>query len=215
MADSVTLYTTIRDAAKRLDHPRVLGAKRGTEWEFLSHARMMERVRRLSLGLHELGIRKGDRVAIVSESRPEWTLVDVATLGCAAALVPVYPTLTEDQIAHILTDSAARVCFVSDRTQLDKVLPLLPTLPALEKIVVVDDVETRADEPVLAMADLESRGAALERTSPDLPDRLAAESSSDELATLIYTSGTTGRQKGVMLTHRNFLANIQATFDAS
>jgi long-chain acyl-CoA synthetase len=215
MAGTDTLYTLIRDAARRLDRPVALASKRDGRWEPISHARMLERVRHLSLGLHELGVRKGDRVAVLSESRPEWTMLDLATLGCASALVPIYPTLTEDQVAHILGDSGARVCVVSDRSQLDKVAPLASGLPALEKIVLIEPGGALEGENLLSLDELEAMGAAAERRSPGLADRLAAESSADDLATLIYTSGTTGRQKGVMLTHRNFLANLDATFEES
>ncbi len=215
MSDTVTLYTMVRDAARRLDHRVALAAKHDGEWRTISHQRMMERVRRISLGLHDLGVRKGDRVAVVSESRPEWTLLDIGTLGCGAALVPVYPTLTDDQVAHILGDSGSRVCVVSTQAQLDKVLPLLPTLRALERVVVIDRAEFDADAPVLTLDALEDRGAQMERESPGLADRLIEGAHADELATLIYTSGTTGKQKGVMLTHGNFISNIVATFDES
>src|SRR3954471_11601332 len=162
MAD--TLYTMIRDAARRLDHPVAMAAKRDGEWRKISHAELLERVRRMSLGLHDLGLVAGDRVAILSESRPEWSMLDLATLGCAAALVPIYPTLTADQVAHILGDSGARVCVVSDRTQLEKVLPLLPSLAALERLVVIDegDAASPGEHPegvVVTLADLERRGA--------------------------------------------------------
>ncbi len=211
MAESDTIYRSVRDAARRLDRPTAMAAKRDGEWRSISHRELFERVRRLSLGLYDLGVRKGDRVAILSESRPEWTIVDLATLGCAAALVPIYPTLTDDQVAHILGDSGAKVCVVSDEKQLAKVTPLLAQLEALEHLVIVD----KGGSTTTSLSDLELKGENIAQASPDLADELAAQGSSDDLATLIYTSGTTGKQKGVMLTNRNFLSNIEATFDDS
>jgi long-chain acyl-CoA synthetase len=127
--------------------------------------------------------------------------------------VPIYPTLTDDQVAHIVADSGARVVVVSDARQFAKVRPLLSTVPALEHIVVVEPAGVPEDASVTTLEALEARGAARLVDAPDLVARLSADVGADHLATLIYTSGTTGTQKGVMLTHRNFLANIDATFD--
>lgn len=213
MAYDGTIYSLVVADAKRLNRTVAMAYKKDGEWVPISHAQLLERVERVSVGLYEAGIRKGDRVAILCESRPEWTILDLGTLGCSSALVPIYPTLTPDQVEHILRDSGARICVVADAKQFGKVEALLDHLPALEQIVVIDTAGVDSKASFMSFADLEARGAARLAEEPELAARLAAEANTDDLATLIYTSGTTGKQKGVMLTHRNFLANIEGAFD--
>lgn len=210
-----TIPHLFRDAARRFDRPIVLSAKRDGEWHPISHKQLVERVRHMTAGFFDLGIQKGDRIAVLSESRPEWTMTDLATVGLGGALVPIYPTLTPDHVEHILADSGARLCVVSNGTQLAKVLPLLTKLTELEWLVVIDPAEWSAEVPALSMHELEARGARRLDVEPDLPERLADEIRPEDLATLIYTSGTTGKQKGVMLSHRNFVSNIEATFETA
>jgi long-chain acyl-CoA synthetase len=212
MAHDDTIYTLIRDAARRFNMPVALAGKRDGQWRPISHERMMERVRHISLGLDSLGVRRGDRVAILSESRPEWTLVDLGTLGVGAALVPIYPTLTADQISYIVEDSGAKTLVVSSAKLFDKIAPLLPNLPAIENVVSIETLPADDNRPVTPLERLEEIGERRDRESPDMADRIADEGKPDDLATLIYTSGTTGRQKGVVLTNRNFVANIHGTF---
>src|SRR5688572_29877770 len=125
MADIENIYGMIDRAARRLDRALAVAHKRDGRWEPVSHEQLMRRVRAVAVGLHDAGVSKGDRVALLAESCPEWTIVDLATLACGAALVPIYPTLTADQVAHIVGDSGARVAVVSDAKQLSKILPLL------------------------------------------------------------------------------------------
>lgn len=213
MAQAETLYKLFQTAAVRHNAPNALAAKRGGEWVPISHKDMLADVRHISLGLNQLGVTKGDRVALLSESRPEWTLFDLGCHGLTAALVPIYSTLMPDQVAHILSDSGSRVCAVSNSKQLDKVLSLVSDLPALEKIILFDEVAGLDDPRVVTLATLRAIGERVATEHPDLADQLADEGHADDLATLIYTSGTTGKQKGVMLTHANFLSNIFAAFD--
>jgi len=152
-------------------------------------------------GLGEWGISKGDRVAILSENRPEWTTADFACLLIGAVVVPIYATLTAEQTAHILADSGARAIFVSSEKQLQKVR-MLQEHTKLERIVVMDAVETAHAFP---MQRLMHAGPA-ERDAQF--DTQALGASPDDLATIIYTSGTTGTPKGAMLTHGNMAANI-------
>jgi long-chain acyl-CoA synthetase len=215
MARSETLYGLFRAAAERYRKPDALASKSDVGWVKISHDRLVERVRHLSLGLHELGVRRGDRVALLSESRPEWTMVDLATLGCGAALVPIYPNLTADQTAYVLRDADARICVVSTAAQLAKMAALRADLPALERFVVIDPGEEDLGGAAVSLAEVEALGAERDGREPGLAERLADAVNEDDLATLIYTSGTTGQQKGVMLTHRNIVSNIKASFDDS
>jgi long-chain acyl-CoA synthetase len=169
-------------------------------------------VRDLALGLAAMGVRQGDRVAIVSESRPEWLLADLAILTLGAVTVPIYSTLTAAQTRYIAADAGARVAFVSTAGQLDKVQCVRQELPALEEIVLFDAVQ-QPSPSMVPLAEVAQRGHAhLLRewgAARQFRDR-AREIRPEQLATIIYTSGTTGEPKGVMLSHRNLISNLIA-----
>jgi long-chain acyl-CoA synthetase len=213
MATSETVYALFRATAERERRDAVLYSRANGEWRALSHETMLRRVRHISLALHAAGIVKGDRVAILSESRPEWTLVDLGVLGAGAVLVPIYPTVSQDSVEYILRDSAARLCFVSNPTQFDKVAAAREHLPGLCRVVMFDADTGEAAVPTLAA--FEAEGAELDVRQPALAEKLAGAIESDDLASLIYTSGTTGQQKGVMLTHRNLYSNVTVCFTHS
>jgi long-chain acyl-CoA synthetase len=171
-----------------------------------------DRLRDVSLGLSALGIRAGDRVAIMSESRPEWLLADLAILVMGAVTVPVYPTLSAAQASYILKDSGARLAIVSSPDQLDKLQNVRHELPDLEAVVMFDSLPTPAAS-VLSFASIAERGHARLVTewgvAREFRDAARAVQPS-QLATIIYTSGTTGEPKGVMLSHGNLVANLVA-----
>lgn len=185
------------------EHPRAMSHKKDGRWIDISAAELYSQVVTLARTLEAWGIRKGDRVVILSENRPEWAFVDFASLLLGAVDVPIYPTLTADQIAYLLSDCGARVAFVSTQQQLAKLLSVR-SRTALEKIVVMDAV-TPAPADVIPMASLlrsEKNGR-----DTDLEAR-ARQLQPDDLATIIYTSGTTGTPKGAMLTHGNIASNV-------
>ena len=197
--------------------PVVMRVKVAGAWTALSYRDLEERVRSLASALRGLGIGSGDRVAILSENRPEWAITDYACLTIRAADVPIYPTLPARQIEFILRDAGARAIVVSSAEQLAKVDEIRHRLPDLEHVIVMDDVarnDGAADDG--AADDGALRFERLTHTAPEslLPadewrrDALAVEP--DDLATLIYTSGTTGDPKGVMLTHGNLASNVVA-----
>jgi long-chain acyl-CoA synthetase len=180
------------------------------EWRPILYREVEQRVARLAAGLEGLGLARGDRVAILSENRPEWAITDFATLFLGAVVVPVYTTLPPRQIAYILRDSGARVVFVSSPDLLAKVREVRDELPSIEAVIAFDSPGPEAND-ILRLPDVEADGA--QRMSrnevpalPELSDRIQR----DDLATLIYTSGTTGDPKGVMLTHYNIASNIAA-----
>ena len=182
--------------------------KRDGRYQPVSHATVHERVRRLALGLQELGLARGDRVAILSENRPEWAIADWACLTLGMADVPVYPTLPAAQVTHILADSGASAIFVSTDAQAAKIAEIRAQAPELKHVITFGD--TKAEGVELTMAEVEAKGAAV-----DTAERAAAWKSgalavrAGDLATLIYTSGTTGLPKGVMLTHGNLSSNVR------
>lgn len=181
--------------------PRVMLQRQAIDWVPISSAELYRNVVAISRALLSWGIGKGDRVAILSENRPEWSTADFATLLLGAVVVPVYSTLTDEQTAYILSDSGARVIFVSNEKHLRKVLAI-QSQTRIEKIVVMDGVET-------AHAIHMHRLMQTEVATPDAEmDDLAHAISSEDLATIIYTSGTTGTPKGAVLTHGNMASNI-------
>jgi long-chain acyl-CoA synthetase len=180
-------------------------AKRGGAWVELTYREFADRVHELSLGLLELGINPGDRVAILSENRPEWAIADYACLTARCTDVPIYPTLPAKQVEHNLCDSGAVAIFVSSRTQLEKVNGLRYRVPLLRHVIGFDDDAT--GNGVLSLNQMCGLGrAARSRRTSWKSDALTVKP--DDLATLIYTSGTTGEQKGVMLTHGNIASNV-------
>jgi long-chain acyl-CoA synthetase len=170
--------------------------KRGSDWQIISSRQLYGYVAKLARTLREWGIQKGDRVAILSENRPEWMIADFACVSSGIIDVPIYATLTADQTLYLLQNSRARVVFVSTLEQLRKVQSIQPKT-SVEKIVVMDDV---AEMNVIPMWQL-INGASTE-ADHDFDER-AHQIKPEDLATLIYTSGTTGTSKGVMLSHGN------------
>ena len=187
--------------------PIAMRVKRDGTWQDIAYATLATRVAAQSLGLLALGIGPGDRVAILSENRPEWALADFAALAARAVDVPVYPTLTARQIHYLLLDSGARAVFVSTAAQYAKVASVRGELPALEWVIGFDTDLTGPD--LMSLETLEQRGRA-HGLAPDAWRRRALGAGPEDLATIIYTSGTTGDPKGVMLTHGNIASNVRA-----
>lgn len=181
---------------------RVMTYKQTTRWIDVSARELYRQVLGTARQLAKWGIAKGDRVAILSENRPEWAVADFASMMLGAVDVPLYPTLTPEQTEHILRDSGARVAFTSTVEQLKKVLDLKPRT-ALEKVVVMDYVGITDGIPMhRLMHNPDQTGR-----DPEF-DAQARAIQPDDLATIIYTSGTTGTPKGAMLTQGNLASNL-------
>jgi len=205
-----TLNDIFRTVAAR-NHERVMLYRQAIDWVPISSQEFYRNVAGVARELREWGIRRGDRIAILGENRPEWTIADFATLALGAVTVPIYTTLTDIQTAYVLRDSGARAVFVSTEKQLNKVTAVLNQTP-VEKVVVMDAVETAHAHH---MGRLMREGPC--QPDPEL-DALADSVQSEDLATIIYTSGTTGTPKGAMLTHGNLASNISCSlseFDVS
>jgi long-chain acyl-CoA synthetase len=179
------------------------------KWLPISSREFGQNVARTAHALHTWGVRPGDRIAILSENRPEWPIADIASLLLGAVTVPLYTTLTADQTAFSLNDSGCRAIFVSSDQHLHKIVSILPQTK-LEKIIVMDSVEFAGD-----LAPFASQCIAMNQMTSQGPENLAAEIEAqaraigpDALATIVYTSGTTGTSKGAMLTHGNIASNI-------
>jgi long-chain acyl-CoA synthetase len=203
--------STINDILEgigRRDGETVALWKSAEGWKPITARTMYGRVRAVAQALQGWGIQRGDRVAIMSENRWEWPVVDFAALAVGAVDVPLYQTLTPEQVGFMLRDSGSKVVFVSNREQYDKVVAA-GELPALERVVVFEDGELANAENLPKILEaapgLESRDEGFEA--------LLAEAKPEELATIIYTSGTTGDPKGVMLTHGNLASNLHHSTD--
>ncbi|HLG13787.1 MAG TPA: long-chain fatty acid--CoA ligase [Blastocatellia bacterium] len=202
-----TLNELFNFAVERRRESELMRFKSGGEWKSLSYGEAARRVRELALGLYALGLRKGDRVAIWSENRPEWNIADLASLALGAVDVPIYTTQSRRHVEYILSDSASRAIFVSAPFLADA-LTVKENVPSIEWVILFDDSSPAGNAgPVVHAEGLIDRGRALYGEQPALYETLWRDAGPDELATLLYTSGTTGEPKGVMLTHKNLTSN--------
>jgi len=202
-----TLVEVFEHVANVHPRPDTLNYKRDGRWLAIPAAEMLKRVHSIAAGLHSLGVCRGDRVAILSESRPEWVLADAGCMFATAIDVPIYPTLTTPQVRYILKDSGARVLFIQNEEKFQHVREAIAECRAIEQVVFFEK-PAGAEPRGISLAELEERGRKLEATEPDLIDNSARLLQPDDLATIIYTSGTTGEPKGVMLTHQNLVSNL-------
>src|SRR5438034_7970823 len=185
------------------DESRVMMRKTTPQWASLSSRDLYKHVVGVSRALVRWGLKRGDRIAILSENRPEWAVADFACLLLGAITVPIYTTLTEEQTAHVLCDSGTRAIFASTEELVQRVLAIRRQT-RLEKVVGMDHADHQG---IVRMSELTAAG-------PDHRgeqfDAAAREIRPNDIATIIYTSGTTGTPKGVVLTHGNMASNIAA-----
>jgi long-chain acyl-CoA synthetase len=179
------------------------------KWFAISAEDFVERVKNVALGLAAAGIRPGDRVALLSENRPEWSIVDLAILSLGAINVPIYTTQAVDQIDFILSDSGARAIFISNRRLFKHAQPSLANRQ-IEYLIFFDSEVAEVVDRAIALEEMEKRGREHAAQRPEAFDAYLRAVRPEDLATIIYTSGTTGEPKGVMLTHNNFMSNVLA-----
>jgi len=209
---SIATLNDIFFAAVERNLDRIMLYRDAGKWLPISSREFGIGVARTVHTLHAWGIRAGDRIAILSENRPEWPTADVASLLLGAVTVPLYTTLTPEQTAFVLNDSACRTIFLSSDQQLHKILSVLQQTQ-IEKIIVMDPVEFNGD-----LAPFAGKCVTMNNITLQGPEHLGAEIETkarsigpDDLATIVYTSGTTGTSKGAMLTHGNIASNIQCS----
>ena len=209
-ADRPTLLALVDAGLARNTTGVALATKRQGAWRETSLPEFKRQVEQLALGLHDLGVGAGDRVAIHAENSAEWVIADNAILSLGAASVPIYTTQPADQIEHILRDSGAKVYIVSTAALYGNVAGILGNVPALLATVGILGVFR---DGMLEWKDVLAKGRVRAEQSPMLFAQLRSAVRADDLATVIYTSGTTGVPKGVMLTHWNIASNAIASLE--
>ena len=196
---SKTMADLLPLAAERYGDAPALAHKSGDEWVQTSYSELGRAVGEIARGLIDLGLEHGDKVSILSHTRPEWTHANFAILSAGLVSVSIYQTNSAEECHYVLEHSESRAVFLEDAEQLAKVRAVQDRLPKLEHIVIVDPSGDVGD--AVPLADLRERGAA--RDPAELEARTAAVAE-DDLAITIYTSGTTGPPKGCLLTHGNY-----------
>ncbi|MEO5567915.1 MAG: long-chain fatty acid--CoA ligase [Gemmatimonadaceae bacterium] len=204
-----TLNQLFFDAVARYNRPDALQYKEGGVYKPISHGELADRVRRAALGLQELGLQPGDRVAILSENRPEWAIADYACLTSGLTDVPFYPNLPAEQLPYLINDSGAAAIFTSTPEQSAKLAEVRSKCPDLKYVIGFSASKQPGED--MTLTELDARGKGVDDAGRQARYRERALSvRPDDLATLIYTSGTTGDPKGVMLTHDNIYSNVIA-----
>lgn len=199
------------ESFRRHAKPDALSHKINDVWEHLSGAAVIEKIKYIALGLADLGVKAGDKIAIISENRPEWSLTDLAILSLRAVNVPIYTTQAVEQVRYILEDSGAKMLFVSGKKIFRHAENAIQSVERLEKLIFFDaDALPENDNRAMTYDALETRGRELEKIDSQIFEENLAKIKTDDLATIIYTSGTTGEPKGAMLTHENFTSNMIA-----
>jgi long-chain acyl-CoA synthetase len=199
-----TLIELLEIHTTKFAHQNALNAKRGNVWVGIDSEEFGSSVRKTALGLYAVGVRPGDRVAILSENSPLWVIADFSITSLGAATVPIYTTQVAAQIEYILTNAGVKVAFISSKTLFERIQPIFSSLN-LDRVVIFDPFAS--GKGICTLAELQAKGENLDRVQPALFDGLRLGVASETPASVIYTSGTTGEPKGVVLTHGNLVSN--------
>ncbi|MCA1752054.1 MAG: long-chain fatty acid--CoA ligase [Cryomorphaceae bacterium] len=196
-ADKTRLFDFIFHQLKHFPKKDSLAGKVNGKWEKYSTREVIDTANALSTGLLKLGVKPGDKVAIIANNRPEWVITDLAILQIGAINVPVYPTISENDYKFIFNDAEVKIAFVSDVELFEKVSNIKAEVPTLQATFSYNEVPGAKNWRSLLEKDVELEAI----------EKLRADVKPEDLATLIYTSGTTGTPKGVMLSHKNVASN--------
>lgn len=204
---SITRLFEIVDRHKSIfaDKPDTLVFKKEGKWIPVSSSKFVENVNLVSAGLHALGLKKGDKIATVSNNRPEWNMLDHGLSQLGAVHVPIYTTISPEEFEYILRHSEPKFLFISDKSLYKILLPIKEKIDTIEEIFTFEEVEGARNWNEILEEDKKTGGNA-----DEIIASLREQINEDDLATIIYTSGTTGNPKGVMLTHKNIVRNLRA-----
>ncbi len=211
MSEFSTITEMFEMVTRKFSHdsrPSLLYKKEGS-YKGISYPDLRDSVKRFAAGLAALGARRADRIAMISENRPEWVVADMGMMKLGAINVSLFPSQTPKQLEYGLNDSGARFTIVSNQLQLAKILKVWP-IPQLEKVIVMSP-RGETDPRLVSFESLMKMGEDFSSQSPRYVDEETALSKPEEILTIIYTSGTTGSPRGVVLTHANLVSNILAS----
>lgn len=209
------LYTYLTEEYGKTANKDLLRTKKDGKYVGIGYDEFKEQTDSFAFGLASLGINRGDKVALISENRPEWVYTDMGTLSLAAIDVPLYPSLTAVSVEFIINNSEAKCFVVSNRFQLTKFLKVRNNCKNLDFIVVMNEKDyDPAVKNLYTFKKVQELGRRYREEHPDLLKERRSQVRPDDLATIIYTSGTTGEPKGVMLTHHNIMSNVNTALEA-
>jgi len=205
-----TINQVFENRAKKYGTRIAIEKKLKGKWESASWEDYYKRAAYIGLALYDMGLKKGDRVSLLSENRLEWLYTDMGVLGAGGCIVPIYPTLIDEEVEYIVSHSDSKFMVVENNLQLQKGLYTAKRYPGLQKIIVVDMNGVSANPLIMSFAELLEKGKNVYDANPGKFKELADSVTQDDLATIVYTSGTTGVPKGAMITHKNIMAVVMA-----
>jgi len=206
-----TIPKLLKRSAEKYKNNIALREKDLGIWCNITWKQYYENAKYFGLGIIDLGLKKGDKVSILSENNPEWLYADIGTQSAGGIVVGIYPTNVSSQVEYILDHSQSKFVVVGDQEQADKVLEVLKSLPELKKIIVIDMKGLRkySNPLILNYEEVLRLGKEIDERDPNLFERLVDNTDSEDTALMVYTSGTTGRPKGAMISHRNAISSAK------
>jgi len=205
------LFLWLVEERSKITNTDLMRRKVEGKFEGISTDEFKNQTELFALGLAALGVSRGDKVAIISENRPEWVYSDMGILGIGAIDVPLYPSLTDASVEFILHNSESKCVIVSNKFQLNKILKVRERLRTTKTIIILNEKDMIIDtDGLYSFNDVQELGKVFKSHHPNYFNENLKLAKEDDLCTIIYTSGTTGEPKGVMLTHRNIMSNVRA-----
>lgn len=210
------LFTYLTNKYRNVSDKCIMYVKEEGKYRGINYNEFEEQTENFAYGLAALGIKKGDKVAISSENRPEWVYSDMAILGLGAIDVPLYPSLTADSQEFILNNSESAGIIVSNKFQLNKILKIWHNCKKIKYVIVLNekDIEDNKSNNIYSFKEIQEMGIKFKELNQNLFKESIKSINENDICTIIYTSGTTGDPKGVMLTHKNIVSNVHAALES-